>query len=67
MHVRKGDTVQIISGRDKGMVGEVSLVRLAGAPAEDGILMCSMSFDSQGSAVLRAAAAVTCRFRQRLA
>jgi large subunit ribosomal protein L24 len=27
MHVRKGDTVQIITGKDKGKVGEVSLVR----------------------------------------
>jgi hypothetical protein len=27
MHVRKGDTVQVIAGKDKGKVGEVSLVR----------------------------------------
>lgn len=26
MHVKKGDTVQVISGRDKGKVGEISKV-----------------------------------------
>ena len=26
MHVKKGDTVQVISGRDKGKVGEISRV-----------------------------------------
>lgn len=36
MHVRKGDTVQIIAGKDKGKVGEVSVVSVwqtSGAPA----------------------------------
>jgi len=28
MHVKKGDTVQIISGDDKGKVGEIAKVRL---------------------------------------
>ena len=27
MHVKKGDTVQIISGDDKGKVGEIAKVR----------------------------------------
>ncbi len=26
MHVKKGDTIQVISGRDKGKVGEISKV-----------------------------------------
>lgn len=26
MHVRKGDTIQVISGRDKGKVGEITAV-----------------------------------------
>ena len=26
MHVRKGDTIQVISGRDKGKVGEITTV-----------------------------------------
>jgi large subunit ribosomal protein L24 len=26
MHVKKGDTIQVISGKDKGKIGEISLV-----------------------------------------
>lgn len=28
IHVRKGDTVQVIAGKDKGKIGEISQVRL---------------------------------------
>ncbi len=27
MHVKKGDTVQVVSGKDKGKVGEIEEVR----------------------------------------
>ena len=64
MHVRKGDTVQIISGRDKGMVGEVSLVRLLTfLPHPDvQILLCMQEITLMRVCLLPYTA---CRFRPR--
>lgn len=34
MHIRKGDTVQIIAGKDKGKVGQISKVSMLSTEAQ---------------------------------
>ena len=47
MHVRKGDTVQVISGKNKGKTGEVLRIQ----PNENRIVLCAGPGPAKGTMV----------------
>lgn len=54
IHVKKGDTVQIIAGNDKGKIGEIKTVLLKiGKVVVDGVNVKVRNCDIGSSALLR--------------
>lgn len=67
MHVRRGDTVQVIAGKDKGKVGEVTLVR-SSLPAvgidKNGLAVSRLCFiaGTKSNTLIRHSAGLICCF-----